>query len=125
MDRKTVEEILAVYADAWITRDPEKIVSIFTPDGIYSENCFEKSFIGSAEIKKYWQDKVVAEQSDVHFKLLNFYIDGNATIAEWDADFINNRKKKRIYLREAAILEIVGEKIKSLREYWHMREENI
>jgi ketosteroid isomerase-like protein len=122
LDKKIVDKIVSIYADAWVSQDPEKIISIFTPDAIYCEDSFEKPFIGHQEIKKYWEEKVVEEQSDIHFKLLNIYIDGNVAIVEWDADFVSNKKKKRIHIREVAILEIIGRKIKSLREYWHMKE---
>jgi len=59
LNKKTVERFYAVYADAWKTRDPAKIVTIFTPDATYSEYFFKKPFVGTAEIKKYWQ-KVIA-----------------------------------------------------------------
>lgn len=122
LDRNTVKKIIAIYADAWISQDPEKIISIFTPDGIYHEFVFKKPFIGHAEIKKYWENKVLKEEADIHFKLLNVYIDGNTAIAEWEADFFNNIEQKRIHIREVAILEIVNKKIKSLREYWHQED---
>lgn len=119
LDRTIVEKIVAVYADAWTTQDPKKIISIFAPDGSYHEYVLRKSFIGHAEIKKYWEDRIGKEESDIHFKLLNIYIDGNTAIVEWEADFLNNNVQKRMHIREVAILEIVDEKIKSLREYWH------
>lgn len=119
LDKKTVEHILAIYADAWISQDPEKILSIFTQDGSYHERVLQKPYIGHSEIKKYWEDKVVKNQLDIHFKLLNIYIDSNIAIAEWDADFLDKTRHQRIHIREVAILEIIGKRIQSLREYWH------
>jgi nuclear transport factor 2 (NTF2) superfamily protein len=118
IDKKTAENILKIYEDAWVNQNPEKIISIFTEDGVYHEKVLEKPFIGHEQIKQYWQSKVVEEQSDINFKLLNYYIDGDTIIAEWDASFYSNEKKARIHIIEVAIMEISENKIRSLREYW-------
>ena len=118
VDIKTAESILKTYEDAWVNQDPEKILSIFKEDGIYHEKVLEKPYIGHEQIRQYWQSKVVEEQSDIQFKLLNYYIDGDVIIAEWDASFNSNLKKARIHIKEVAILEMKGSKIRSLREYW-------
>jgi len=117
INREMVKKIIMDYAEAWITQDPEKIVLIFTPDGIYHEFVLEKPHVGHDAIKKYWQERVVSEESDIKFELLNLYIDGNVAIAEWDVKL--RYKDRQTHMREVAILEIHGNKIKSLREYWH------
>ncbi len=118
VDKKTAENILKVYQEAWVNQNPEKILSIFTEDGVYHEKVLEKPFIGHGQIRQYWQSKVVEEQSDIKFKLLNYYIDGDTIIAEWDANFYSNEKKGRIHILEVAIIKSFENKIKSLREYW-------
>ena len=118
VDKKTVKRILEIYEEAWVGQDIEKILSIFKKGGVYHENVLKKAYKGHKEIANYWRKKVVKEQSDIKFKLLNYYICGNVVIAEWDASFKSNIKKARIHIREVAILEIKGNKIKSLREYW-------
>lgn len=80
---------------------------------------FKKSEKAAEGQAIYWQSKVVEDQSDIKFKLLNVYIDGDTVVAEWDASFYSNRENGRIHTIEVAILEFEGEKIKSLREYWH------
>jgi uncharacterized protein (TIGR02246 family) len=119
VDRNKVETVLRTYAEAWMEQDPEKILTIFTSDATYHERVLKEPFRGHAEIKQYWQSKVVEEQKDIKFKLLNTYIDGDTVIAEWDAVFFNNAEQQTIHLREVAILEFQGDKISSLREYWH------
>jgi len=121
MKRDMVKKVLKVYEDAWVNQDPEKILTIFTKDATYHERAFEKPFVGHAQIKQYWQSKVVEEQSEIKFKLLHFWIDGNTVLAEWDASFYSNIEKARIHIIEIAILEFKGDKIKSLREYWHSK----
>ena len=122
VDQKIVDRVLKVYEDAWINQDPEKILTIFTKDAIYRERAFEKPFVGHKQIKEYWQSKVVEEQSDIRFKLLHVYIDGNTVLAEWEASFYSNIENARINIIEVAILEFEGDKIKSLREYWHSKK---
>ena len=124
VERKVVDNILRVYKDAWVNQDPEKILSIFSKDAIYHERVLQKPFVGHKQIREYWQSKVVEEQSDIKFKLLNVYIDDDTVIAEWDASFYNHVEKARIHMKEVAILKIENNKIKSLREYWHAKTLN-
>jgi len=118
VDKKTAENILKIYEDAWVNQDPEKILSIFTEDSVYHEKVLQKPYVGHEQIKQYWQSKVVEEQSDIKFKLLNYYIEEDIIIAEWDASFFSNEKNGRVHIIEVAIMEISENKIKSLREYW-------
>ena len=119
LDKKTVKEIISIYSDAWINQDSKKIISIFTPDAVYHENVLEKPYVCHKEIKQYWKEKIVKKEKNIDFKLLNIYIDGYVAIVEWEANFLY--KGKKILMREVVILEIEGNKIKSLREYWHSK----
>lgn len=119
LDKKTVEEIISIYSDAWINQDSNKIISIFTPDAVYHEKVLEKPYVCHKEIKQYWKEKIVKDEKNIDFKLLNIYIDGYVAIVEWEAIFLY--KGKKTLIREVAILEIEGSKIKSLREYWHSK----
>ena len=118
----SAKKILKTYGEAWVKQDTKKILSIFAKDGIYHERVLKKPFIGHKEIKKYWQTKVVEEQSKIKFNLLNYYICGDVVVAEWDASFDSSIENARIHIREVAILEIKNDKIKSLREYWHVEQ---
>ena len=122
VSRRTVDKVLKVYEDAWVKQDPKKILTIFTKDATYRERAFEKPFVGYKQIKEYWQSKVVEEQSDIKFKLLHVYFDGNTVLVEWEASFYSNIEKARIHIIEVAILEFKENKIKSLREYWHSKK---
>jgi uncharacterized protein (TIGR02246 family) len=119
IDKITARKIIADYADAWITQDPEKIARLFTPDGVYHEYVLEKPYIGHEAIKRYWNDRIIAEENEIKFVLLNVYIENNTVIAEWEATFLYEGKPT--LMREVAIMEIVKGKIKSLREYWHSK----
>ena len=116
--RKTVIGIINKYKNAWVNRDPEAIVKIFSKNGKYQERVLKRPLIGHSKIKRYWQDKVVGEQKDIKFKLLHLYISGSTAIAEWDARFYDKKNRDNVHIREIAVLEIKGHKISSLREYW-------
>ncbi len=118
IDKKIVERILKEYGEAWVNQDTQKILSIFLKDGTYQERIFDKPMRGHEQIKKYWQNRVIKEQSDIKFRILNCYVDGNTIIAEWEASFYIEKRQERIHMKEVAIIEVSGDKIKSLREYW-------
>lgn len=118
VEKKLVRELIKIYEEAWVNRDPDKIITIFTKDATYFDPKMKKVYSGHDGIKNYWRIKVVEEQRDIKFKLLNIYVDGNTAIAEWDATFYNTKENVKIHLLEVAILEFQGDKIKSLREYY-------
>jgi len=125
LTKKQVLKVIKLYSEAWIKKDSEKILEVFTPDAVYQEWAFEKPHVGHKEIKKYWKSKVVDEQRDIEFKLLDLFIDTarNTAIAEWEARFFINNAPKKNHMKEVAILEFKGNKIKRLREYWANKED--
>lgn len=118
IDEQIVKNILKKYEEAWVEQDINKILSIFNENGIYHEQVLKEPIVGHKAISEYWKTKVCEEQSEIKFKLLNYYICGNTVIAEWVASFNSNIEHARIHIKEVAILEIENDKIKSLREYW-------
>lgn len=118
VSEKRVKEILKVYEEAWVNQDIDKILSIFTEDGVYHEKVLKKPSKGHKEIAEYWKTKVCEEQSKIEFKLLNFYICEDTVIAEWEATFNSKIENAQIHIKEVALLEIENNLIKSLREYW-------
>ncbi len=77
----------------------------------------------SIGIRRYWETKVIAGQSNIEAKLLNLYWDTSqaTAIPEWEANFDDLVDGRRKLMREVAILEIEGGRIASLREYWTSR----
>jgi ketosteroid isomerase-like protein len=125
LDRQNVIRLLKTYGEAWVEQEPDKILTIFTKDAKYHERVFKKPFVGHKGIKAYWTEKVVKEQSNIKFKLLNVYIAGDTVIAEWDASFDSNIEKAHIKIKEVAILEMRGGKIADLREYWQSEKKSL
>ncbi len=117
MTKSEATKLLNIYGKAWITRDPDLIVSIFTEDATYNDPR-EPENIGRNAIRSYWVSKVVDGQSDITFDLKNVWVDGDTVIAEWFAEFIDTKRNLRIKMNEVAIFSVKGDKFKSLREYY-------
>lgn len=113
-----VRAMIEVYLRAWMTQDPDLIVTIFTDEATYHERVLGEPIRGIDGIRHYWETKVVAEQANIDARLLNLYLDGTTAIAEWEARFDDVVKGHRKLMREVALLELAGDKIASLREYW-------
>jgi hypothetical protein len=111
-------KILKTYEEAWVEQDISKILSLFHADGTYHERVLKEPIRGRDGIADYWRIKVADEQSNIKFKLLNYYISGDTLIAEWEAFFESRIRKVHVHMKEVAIMEIQHDKIRSLREYW-------
>jgi uncharacterized protein (TIGR02246 family) len=116
--REHVREVLATYIRAWETQDPELITTIFTPEATYHERVMGDPIPGREAIRRYWVEKVVRAQGNISCRLLRLYIDGDTAIAEWEAEFDDLAQGVRKRMKEIAVLEFDGTRIRSLREYW-------
>jgi SnoaL-like domain len=116
--KEDVRQLIDVYIRAWTTQDPDLILTIFTPTATYHERVLQQPIRDHAGIREYWQTKVVKEQSNIHAELLSLYLDGTTAIAEWEARFDDVVEGHRKRMREVAILELEGDRIAGLREYW-------
>ncbi len=117
MTKDQAKALVTVYGEAWMERDLEKILTVFTPDATYFDPR-EKEVRGHDGIRKYWQTKVLNNQTDITFNLLNLWVDGDTVIAEWKATFTDLERQMRIDLTEVAIFAVRGEQFSSLREYY-------
>lgn len=118
VDRMHVRATVDIYLRAWMTQDPDLIVTIFSPTATYHERVLDEPIRNIGGIRQYWETKVVKEQANIDARLLNLYLDGTTAIAEWEARFDDLVKGHRKVMREVAILEFEGDRIVSLREYW-------
>lgn len=117
MKYEEAKKLLDIYGEAWTRQDQNLILTIFTPDATYNDPKEPENY-GHDGIKSYWINKVIGEQKDIKFKLLNVWIDRNEVIAEWDAEFIDIKRNFRVKIREVAIFTIKDGKFGSLREYY-------
>ncbi len=117
MTRNQATKLIETYGQAWMQRDAELILSVFTPEATYFDPA-EGVVRGHAGIKKYWEDKVLDSQKDIEFKLLNVWVDNDTVIAEWNASFIDTERQLHIDMTEVAIFGVTDDKFSSLREYY-------
>jgi uncharacterized protein (TIGR02246 family) len=118
LTRQEAGEVLDTYIRAWVSQDPDLIVTIFTEDATYHERVLGDPIPGRNAIRDYWRSKVVGSQANVEVQLLNVYLDGETVIAEWEAQFDDLAQGVRKRMREIAVLVFEGSLICSLREYW-------
>lgn len=117
MTHDEARKLLDIYGRAWITRDPDLILTIFTQDATYADPKEPVNY-GHEGIRSYWLSKVVDGQRDIDFKVLNVWIDGETVIAEWEANFTDTKRNVRIRMFEVAICTVRDGKWSSLREYY-------
>lgn len=117
MTKDEAKKLLRIYGEAWVKRDPNLILTVFTEDAKYNDP-HEPELMGHEAIRDYWKTKVLGEQSDIKFGLKNVWIDNDAVIAEWGAEFIDTKRNLKIKLDEVAIFGVRDGKFSSLREYY-------
>jgi ketosteroid isomerase-like protein len=115
-----VREVIATYIKAWVSQDPDLIVTIFTPGATYHERVMGEPIPDREAIRAYWESKVVGTQANITCELLALYVDAeeSTAVAEWEAVFDDLAKGVRKRMRETAILTFEDGLISSLREYW-------
>lgn len=117
MTKEEAVKLIEIYGKAWETRDPELITTIFTDEATYNDPK-EPENIGINEIKRYWETKVIGEQDNIKFELLNVWLDGETVVAEWHANFNDTKRSLNVDMTEVAIFTVEGNKFSSLREYY-------
>lgn len=118
LTKQGVTDVIDVYIRAWVTQDPDLIVTIFTPAATYHERVMSDPIPDREAIREYWRTKVVGAQSNISCRLVNLYLDGDTAIAEWEAEFDDMAQGVRKRMKEIAVLTFEGGLISSLREYW-------
>jgi ketosteroid isomerase-like protein len=118
LGKQDVRNLIDIYLRAWTTQDPDLILTVFTPTATYHERVLGEPICDHAGIREYWQSKVVEAQANIQTELLNLYLDGTTAIAEWEARFDDVVQGHRKRMREVAVLELEGNRVASLREYW-------
>lgn len=57
-----VRAVIATYIQAWVEKDPDLILSVFTEHATYHERVLDDPIVAHSGIRRYWQDKVVESQ---------------------------------------------------------------
>lgn len=75
------------HAEAWVTRDSDKIVKIFTANAVSRERPFQPVRHGIEAIRTYWESLVTEGQTDVHFQLEQLAVSDDLAFFHWSAHF--------------------------------------
>jgi ketosteroid isomerase-like protein len=119
MKLNQIKEVMRKYGKAWEKQNVSLILDCFTSNGIYQESPLSKSYKGHKEIKKFWENTVLKDTKNIHFKFGNCYIskDGKTGFAEWNCTNLYRGKKNK--MAGIMILKMKGNKISYLNEYWN------
>jgi len=110
------------YGKAWVDRDPDAALGLFSADARYHETPFDPPALGLAGIRQYWQ-RVPETQRDIRFEATPLAIAGEDCIARWHAAFTRIATGARIELDGVFVLRFDDRGMcKELREWWHRRE---
>jgi ketosteroid isomerase-like protein len=78
---------IAAYGDAWVRRDPDRVVQLFTADATYQERRFRPALKGTAAMHNYWQVIVHDLQRDNAFEVGQIVVSGEQAFIAWNAHF--------------------------------------
>jgi ketosteroid isomerase-like protein len=119
MELRQIKEVMKKYGVAWEKQDSNLILDCFTKKGIYQESPVSKPYKGHEEIKKFWEKSVIKDTKNVKFKLGKCYVswDKETGFAEWACENLYRGEKHEMH--GIMILEMQGDKISYLNEYWN------
>ena len=114
------EEWIAAYGRAWLERDPEAVVSLFTEDAVYRSSPFREPHSGSAGIRDYWT-RATSTQEELDLRFGEPLVEGSKVVVEWWA--IMRDDGAWITLPGCLLLRFAEDgRCEELREYWHVED---
>ena len=121
MNLKQMKTVMKTYGKAWEKQDSNLILKCFTKDGIYQESPLARPYRGHKEIKRFWDKIVKQETTKIKFKTGRCYVseDGETGFAEWECKNIHKGEEHNMV--GIMILNMKGNKISYLNEYWNTK----
>ncbi len=110
-----VRDWLAAYKDAWVSRDPDKVVALFTDAASYQERRFRPALGGIEAIRGYWTTIVQELQRDIAFDVEQVMVSGDEAMVHWRAHFTWRPIMGILELDAVARLTFGGESRNGLR----------
>jgi len=124
MAMSRVERILSDWATAWSSRDPDKVLSLFSDDCVYEDVTFAAINRGKKELRAF-AEGVCAGIPDFTIELTAGFVAGTWGVMEWvmsgthKGDFPGMPATgKRFSTRGVTILELEAGKIRRNSDYW-------
>lgn len=117
---------LSAYKAAWVTQNPDKVASLFTPDAEYVENPFDPAIKGREGIRAYWIEGAVTSQSDISFGSTLWALNEGIAFAHWQAKFTRIARGEVICLDGIFRLQFIKSEDNAIRctklEEWWFRD---
>jgi hypothetical protein len=114
------EEWIAAYGQAWVGRDPEAVVRLFTEDATYRSSPFRSPHVGADGIRDYWT-RATSTQEELDLRFGNPVVDGRRAVVEWWA--VMRDDGAWITLPGSLLLRFAPDgRCEELREYWHVED---
>ena len=111
---------IEAYRRAWVGRDPEAAVALFTEDAVYRSSPFREPSVGSDGIREYWA-RATSTQEELDLRFGEPVAEGDKVVVEWWA--IMRDEGEWVTLPGALLLRFASDgRCEELREYWHFGE---
>jgi hypothetical protein len=115
-----VREWIAAYGRAWVERDPDAVVPLFTDDAVYRSHPFRAPHTGSDEIHAYWT-RATSTQEGHDLRFGEPIVEGLRAAVEWW--MVMSDGGDWITLPGSLLLRFVADgRCEELREYWHVED---
>jgi hypothetical protein len=122
VNRDDLDRWLAAYGRAWVERDPDAAVRLFTEDVVYRETPFDEPARRAEGVRRYWAENT-GIQRDVTFHHEILVLEGRRGIARWQAGYVKPGTGVRARLDGVLLLEFADDGLcRRLEEWWHRVE---
>jgi ketosteroid isomerase-like protein len=120
LDYAAAGDLLERYGRAWAAFDGDAWVDLFTDDVEYHGDPFEPPLVGHNAVRAYLL-KAAELQEEVDFTVERHWFVEPTILAAWHAGYIQRSDRAQIRLAGFMTLEVRGDKIARLREWYHRR----
>lgn len=112
------KELIDRFGAGWEKGKLDWVAEVFTADGIFQSDPFEKGLVGIEAIKSYWGD-VPKEQAEISFRVGETFVVGPWFSTEFRCTFRRRRTGAWMDVRGAIFCETKNGLISEMRMYWH------
>jgi hypothetical protein len=99
------QDVLARFKQARETRDPDRLLAMFSADAEYRSEPFEPALTGAIDIRRHW-NSVVADQATVEFDAERVWVAARTVLASWHEAFTRRTTGERVRVRGFFTIEI-------------------
>ena len=121
LDYASAGDLLERYGRAWETFDGDAWTDLFTDDVEYRDDPFGESMVGQNAVRAYLLESA-ARQESVEFTVERHWYVDPTVLAAWHASYVQRSDRAQVRLAGFMTLEMRGDRIARLREWYHRTE---